>query len=43
MKVIRANYIKKVNNEGFVERGELLITKTYMLQSYFEELNLINY
>lgn len=43
MKVIRANHMKKVNNEGFVERGDLLIAKTYMLQNYFEELNLINY
>jgi CRISPR-associated protein Csh1 len=43
MNVIRANYMKKVNNEGFVERGDLLIAKTYMLQNYFEELNLINY
>lgn len=43
MDVIRLNYMKKVNNEGFVERGDLLIAKTYMLQSYFEELDLINY
>lgn len=43
MKVIRANYMKKANNEGFVERGDLLIAKCYLLQSYFEELNLINY
>jgi len=43
MKVIRANYIKKANNEGFVEKGDLLIAKCYLLQSYFEELNLINY
>lgn len=43
MKIIRANYIKRVNNEGFVEKGDLLIAKTYLLQNYFEELNLINY
>lgn len=43
MKVIRANYIKKANNEGFVERGDLLIAKCYLLQNYFAELNLINY
>lgn len=43
MDVIRANYIKKANNEGFVERGDLLIAKTYMLQHYLEELELINY
>ncbi|MDO6437054.1 TM1802 family CRISPR-associated protein [Cyclobacterium sp. 1_MG-2023] len=43
MKVIRANYIKKVNNEGFVENGDLLIAKCFLLQSYFAELNLINY
>ena len=42
MKVIRANYIKKVNNEGFVERGDLLVAKCYLLQNYFKELNLIN-
>jgi CRISPR-associated protein Csh1 len=43
MKVIRANYNKKVNNEGFVEKGDLLIAKCYLLQNYFKELNLINY
>lgn len=43
MKVIRANYIKKINNEGFVERGDLLVAKCYLLQNYFKELNLINY
>lgn len=43
MKVIRANYIKKINNEGFVERGDLLIAKCYLLQNYFKGLNLINY
>lgn len=43
MKVIRANYIKKANNEGFVERGDLLIAKCYLIQNYFAELNLINY
>ena len=43
MAVIRANYIKKANNEGFVERGDLLIAKCYLLQNYFEELNLIKY
>lgn len=43
MKVIRANYIKMANNEGFVERGDLLIAKCYLLQNYFSELNLINY
>lgn len=43
MEVIRANYIKKANNEGFVENGDLLIAKCYLLQSYFAELNLINY
>ena len=43
MKVLRANYIKKANNEGFVERGDLLIAKCYLLQNYFSELNLINY
>ncbi len=39
MKVIR----KKINNEGFVKRGDLLIAKCLLLQSYFEELNLINH
>ncbi|QTY26844.1 TM1802 family CRISPR-associated protein [Flavobacterium sp. CS20] len=43
MRVIRVNYIKRTNNEGFVERGDLLIAKTYLLQSYFEELNLIKH
>lgn len=42
MDVIRNNYKKKKNNENFWERGDVLIAKTYMLQSYFEKLNLIN-
>lgn len=43
MQAIRANYIKKTNNDRFAERGDLLIAKTYMLQNYFEELDLIKY
>lgn len=43
MDVIRVNHMKKVNNGSFWERGDILIAKTYMLQMYFEELDLINY
>ncbi|TLF47038.1 TM1802 family CRISPR-associated protein [Maribacter aurantiacus] len=43
MKVIRANYIKRANNEGFVEKGDLLIAKCFLLQNYLAELNLIKY
>lgn len=43
MEAVRKNYTKKINNEGFVERGDLLVAKTYMLKSYFKELDLINY
>lgn len=43
MKVIRANHLKKINKQGFVEHGDLLVAKCYLLQSYFKELNLINY
>jgi CRISPR-associated protein Csh1 len=43
MDVIRANHKKKINNENFWEKGDILIAKTYMLQNYFEKLNLINY
>lgn len=43
MKVIRANHTKKSNNEGFVERGDLLIAKCFLLQNYLAELNLIKY
>ena len=43
MKVIIANYNKKINNKGFVEKGELLMAKAYMVKSYFRELDLINY
>lgn len=43
MDVIRANYNKKRSNGNFWERGDILIAKTYLLQNYFEELDLINY
>jgi len=42
MEVIRANYINKVNNEGFVENGDLLIAKCFLIQNYFKEINMIN-
>ncbi|GGE27208.1 TM1802 family CRISPR-associated protein [Psychroflexus planctonicus] len=41
MKVIRASYNE--SNNFFFKKGNLLIAKTYLLQSYFQELDLINY
>lgn len=43
MKVIRSSYKQNKNNNFFLKKGKLLIAKTYLLQSYFQELNLINY